>query len=106
MIALKKPYKGKNIKKSTGRLLRHLEQKKPDPLLYVLTLSGNKEEQLDIYPALVYLQNNYILDDLCIVGFAAGKSEAYELVAKMAEDACREMGYPNIRGYLEKKERR
>ena len=106
MNALKEPYRGETLTKSTKRLLHDLARHRPEPFLYVLTLSGNREEQLDIYPGLVYRQKNCILDELCIVGLAHGKSEAFDLAAKMAEDACRETGRPDIRAYLEKKERR
>ncbi len=105
MPYLKELYRSPSLKKNNRQILRDLRRKKPDPSLYVLTISASEHEQLDIYPGAVYRQDNRYLEELLIIGFAFGRAEAYELVAGITEEALASTGSCDIRSYLAGKDR-
>ena len=104
MRHLKEMYLCPILKGRGTKLIKRLEKKKTDPGVYVLTLAMSEKEQIDIYPAYVYQQDAPILTDLPVIGFAAGKSAAMELVRQIAEEADAGGYSGEIRKYILAKE--
>ncbi len=75
-------YTGSSVKNSS-RIRRRLEHGKPVPGIYLITLSDNPRNLLEILPALTLVQESAA--DMCpeIVGIAKGKEEAMELITDM-----------------------
>lgn len=75
-------YTGSGVKNSS-RIRRRLEHGKPVPGIYLITLSDNPRNLLEILSALTLIQESAA--DMCpeIVGIAKGKEEAMDLVTEM-----------------------
>lgn len=75
-----------------------------DAGVFLITLSANENEQLDIIRA-GELKKKFV-NDRCglIVGMAVTKTESYELVARMANDVLAATGNCDIRKYFETEE--
>lgn len=69
--------------------------------IYLLTLSGNPSDLLDIIPAAMLLQKSFY--GICpkIIGMANGKEEALEMVRSLIDAVYRETGTFEIAEYLE-----
>ena len=91
-------YIGPGIK-NIPRIRRRLEHGKPVPGIYLITLSDNPRNLLEILPALTLIQESAA--DLCpeIVGIAKGKDEAMDLVTEMIQTIYSETGGFEIKEY-------
>ncbi len=96
-------YVGKNAKKREAKIRRDLESGKSLPGVYFVTYADNKDNQLEIYPAVSLLKLK-IEHDSCpeIIGISRGHREAVKIVAGLADTAYRIEGCKSIRDYLEK----
>jgi len=67
---------------------RDLKKGKADFECYIVSISADPREQLDIMHSEVFL-SRYVPDreDRLIAGLAAGKTDAVNLIAKMAEES-------------------
>ena len=84
-------YRGTSIKK--------LIQGKPVPGIYLITLSENPHNQLEILSALTLVQETAARICPEIVGIAKGKEEALELITDMVQTIYEETGELNIKEY-------
>ena len=85
----------KNISKIRLKLI----QGKPVPGIYLITLSENPHNQLEILPALTLVQETAARICPEIVGIAKGKEEALELITDMVQTIYKETGELNIKEY-------
>ena len=75
------------------------------PGIHLITLASNGTDQLDILP-LYYLKQKELRDRLPVVaGFANGREEALEVVARMMTDAFRHTGTCDVRTWLPEADR-
>lgn len=91
-------YKGAGVRNVTGIRLK-LIQGKPVPGIYLITLSENPHNLLEILPALTLVQETAARICPEIVGIAKGKDEAVELVTEMIQTVYEETGNLNIKEY-------
>lgn len=91
-------YIGPEIK-NISRIRRRLEHGKPVPGIYLITLSENPCNLLEILPALTLIQESAA--DMCpeIVGIAKGKEDAMDLVTEMIQTIFSETGGFEIKEY-------
>lgn len=68
--------------------------------LYLITLSNNDSDQLEIIHNSLLKQRLYRKLDLRIVGFANSKEEATDLVIDMLNETIESTGSCNIKDYL------
>lgn len=68
--------------------------------LYLITLSNNDSDQLDIIHNSLLKQRLYRKLDLRIVGLANSREEATELVIDMLNETIESTGHCNIKDYL------
>lgn len=91
-------YKGTTVKNVTGIRLK-LIQGKPVPGIYLITLSENPHNLLEIVPALTLIQETAARMCPEIIGIAKGKEEAMELIQEMVQTVYKETGSFNIKEY-------
>lgn len=68
--------------------------------VYVITLSANPANQLDIFESSSLMNKRYPKDDLVVVGIAKGYDDALELVNKMAQKTVDITGDTDIRAFV------
>lgn len=91
-------YRGASIK-NISKIRLKLIQGKPVPSIYLITLSENPHNQLEILPALTLVQETAARICPEIVGIAKGKEEALELITDMVQTIYEETGELNIKEY-------
>ena len=70
--------------------------------LHFITLSDNKKDLFDIYPAAVFKQKSIRRSDRVILGIAESSKAATALIEQMINDCLRNSGdLSDIRGYYE-----
>lgn len=68
--------------------------------VYVITISANEQDQLDIYHSKYLIQKYYKERPPYIVGITRKQSEAYSLVEQMMQECVTARGDANVRMYL------
>ena len=96
-------YVGESIQTKEYDIVRKVHNAKVVPNLYLLALSTNSDNMLDLIPQWEALQKSYPKETLRIVGLANGKKEAIRLVQKIIQDSMQETGLADVRPYLEQK---
>lgn len=91
-------YRGADIRNMSWIRLK-LDQGKPVPGIYLITLSENPHNLLEILPSLTLIQKTAA--HLCpeIVGVASSKDEAMDLIASMVQNIYEETGELKIKEY-------
>lgn len=93
-------YVGKSIAEEYENIKGDIENGNARPGIYIVSLSDNPVEQLDITPAFIYLMNIEYHKEPVIVGIAGGKAEAEAMVAQMAADIYSETNKVDFRSYF------
>lgn len=91
-------YRGTNVKNVTSIRLK-LIQGKPVSGIYLITLSENPHNVLEILPALTLVQETAARMCPEVVGIARSKDEALELITNMVQTIYEETGELNIKEY-------
>ena len=89
--------KGKNIEKLVSKIKNH-------PLwtgAYLLTLSRNSSDQIDIFDVRQLQQSFYRNHTLRVVGIAKNYDDALNLIQQITEDCLANKGDCNLKEYLE-----
>jgi hypothetical protein len=92
-------YIGESVKNPV-KIQTKINKGRPVPGIYLVTLSDNPGNLMEIIPAVMLVQKTAY--DLCptVIGMAKGKEEALELVQKMIEDVYGETGGFEIEKYM------
>jgi len=94
-------YLGESISgKKLDKIKKKLENK---PLLsgvYLVTLSRNASDQLEIYHAGQLAQSYYQKNPPCVVGIAGSRDEALALVKRIVGECLRARGDCKLKEYL------
>ena len=85
--------------KNPKRIIKKINNGKLSLGYHVITFAKDPE-QLDIIPSYVLMQQVYQEMDIEVVGLAKDLDSAYELVAKMTQDALDKTGDCNIKSFL------
>lgn len=91
---------GPKAEKKRRKLIDAVKSRKKLLGAYVITLSVNPRELLDIIPVSMIGNPGCTADNLYIIGIADGKEEAFSLVEKIVDYIYRETGKLNIREYF------
>lgn len=93
-------YTGERAAKKKETLIQKIESGKTPVNTYLLTLPPGEANQLEILPVwnLKFWCGAYSCP--LIVGLGCGKSEAFALVQRIAEDVLRQTGSVDLRGYF------
>lgn len=73
--------------------------------IYVITLSSNPQNLLDIIPSWELMQKYYPKEGLVVVGVEKGYENAMELAGRIVSDVFQKTGNLNIREYFLKQHR-
>ncbi|WP_283683946.1 hypothetical protein [Parablautia sp. Marseille-Q6255] len=93
-------YLGATVKKKKDILIQKIEEGKTTVNIYLITLSGNERNQLEIIPTW-NLRFWYTRENCpCIVGLSFGWSEACGLVAQIVQEAYEKTGGTDLRSFF------
>ena len=93
-------YLGDGAERQEQKIRKDMEQGKLRWHVYVLMLSTNPKNQLDILPSAFLRQSYYQRQELWVAGLALGREEALEVLQRIASDAVRETGKADLRAFL------
>lgn len=90
---------GKNVR-DLERIQEKLENRRLVPGIYLLVLSENPQNIMELFPAVTLLQRTAA--DLCpeIIGIALGKEEAVSLAEEIIRQVYEETGDVQVKEYL------
>ena len=91
----KKLYMDEKVAKKPGRYRRIISEKKIVKKCYCITLPENQQNCMDIYDSREFWFKYRRQMGLEIIGMAADRESAFELVGKIAEDILNEYGELN-----------
>lgn len=100
MLFHNKLYVDEEMSKQKTKIIRKLKHNKETFGVYVITLSMNPEDELDIFPSYVLRQKEYISKDIIAVGIASDREKAMELLVQMTDDCFNEMGEISFRQFF------
>ena len=100
MYWCKKLYIGETAAAKQKEILKSLKHRKWTMGIYVITLSENKNNLLDIYESIQFKQPYFRKKKLEIVGVASGKKEAFALVTKIIDDVYTSTGSFKVREFF------
>lgn len=96
-------YVADSIGATQYKIIEKVHKSKLVPNLYLIALSANPDNMLDLIPEWEALQKGYPRDELRVVGIATGKKEAVAMVACIVEDAVAHTGHADVRPFLKMK---
>jgi hypothetical protein len=96
----RKLYIGETARKKRYQIVWKVKHRAGMLGVYLITLSSNEENLLDIFDSSILLQPYYKKEDIFIVGIACGYDEAIEIVTRIIDELYRETGDFKIRQYL------
>ena len=100
MYWCKNLYIGETATQNQKEIIKALKHKKWSMGIYVITLSENEHNLLDIYETIQFEQPYYRKKKLNIVGVAVSKKEAFALVTNIIEDVYTLTGSFKVREYF------
>lgn len=96
-----KLYLGESISESKlDKIKRQLEKQPLFSTVYLLTVSRNQSDQLDILAAKQLVQNYYKKYPAYVVGIAADYNEAVALVQKILQECLQARGDCSLKEYI------
>ena len=98
-----KLYTGQNASLIYDRIYKSVEEEQYVPGIYLITLSRNPVEQLEIYDSIQLVQPAFKKRLMPIIGIAAGKEEAMKLFVNIASDVLKKTNGLQIRRYFEER---
>ena len=93
-------YTTEKTKKMLPRIMRKIRSRKLQPGIWILTISSNRQNLLDIFHSIHYMQPMFEHLNPDIVGIAESEDAAKELLIRMTEDMYRETGNFDVRTYF------
>lgn len=103
MIWYKDLYVGYNLLERKREVIRKVKKGKAQFNVYVITLSQNDHDLLEIYPSNVLIQKYYKNSDLVVVGIAYGKEEAMDMLKLLFDDCMADTGGVQVKEYIVEK---
>ena len=98
-------YLDEDLKKREKGIRHKLNEGKVDLGHYLVTLAWNKEDHLDVIST-NFLSQKALYDRLpMVVGLAASRKRALEMVVRICDDCLKETGGTEIRAFLEEEDR-
>jgi hypothetical protein len=89
-----------NISINKKEIIRKLEENEWQLEVYVITLSNNPHNQLEIYNSAILLQKSVDKKDILVVGITKGYNEALELVEKIMKEVYDNTKETDIKAYI------
>lgn len=86
--------------KDLMRIKKDLRENPVAAKLYLITLSSNEQEQLDIYDAKYLIQKYYSENPPYVIGIANDKGGAIAVVERLMQECVANRGDANLRAYI------
>ena len=100
MRICKKLYYGESAKKQNKELLKNIKRKNWQFGVYVIALSENENNLLDVYETVWFEQKFYGKKKIEVVGIAFGREEAMNLVKDIIDEVYKRTGGFNVREFF------
>lgn len=100
MIFFEDLYLGETVAPKKNQILKKLNKNDKIPDLYLITISMQSDNMLDLIPQWEVLQKGYPKDEIRVVGLANGKKEAMAVVQIIVEQSMKETGSADVREFL------
>lgn len=100
----KNMYVQEELRKKQRKIVKNLEAKKFQINMYLIALSVNNGNHLEIINSMFLLQKDYPLEDYLVVGLAKSHEEAMEIVEKITQEVYDSTNGADIRSYILRKE--
>ena len=88
------------VKDRKEEIINNLEQDKWQFEKYLIALTKNESNHLEIFHSVLLIQKTMPKEDLFVVGITNGYLEALELVEKIVQEVYDETGGTDIRKYI------
>ncbi len=82
------------------KIMKKLQENRLQPEVYVITLAGGKQNNLEFYSSMLLKQHIFDKMELFVVGIADGYMDALYMVERITDDVFRKTGDAEIRRYL------
>ena len=93
-------YVSENWVNKKKKIMKKLKENRLQPEVYVITLAGGMQNNLEFYSSMLLKQHLFEKKELFVVGIADGYMDALDMVERITEDVFRETGDAKIRRYL------
>lgn len=93
-------YVSESAKDREKKIITGIRRHKLQFGVYVIALSANGRDLLDLIPSYMLSENSYKGRDIRILGLAVGKEDARELAASMIMDVYEQTGDFDVRGHF------
>jgi len=100
MVFYKSFYAGESISEKKEKVKWKILHNAGQLEVYVIALSSNPENLMDIIPSWELMQKHYPSQDMLIIGVDKGYENAMELAGKIVVDVFQKTGNLNIRDYF------
>lgn len=97
-------YTTEKTKRHLPMIMHKVRKKKLQTGITLITLAANKENLLDIFQSIYYIQPMFSKLNPDIVGIAENEDAAKELVVKILQDTYEKNGNFDVRAYFEFRE--
>lgn len=98
-------YMDEHIKEQSEKIIKNLENDKWQLEKYLIALTKNEANHLEIFNAVLLLQKAIQKEDVFVVGLANSYAGALELVEKITQEVYDETNGVDIRNYILRKQR-
>ncbi len=97
-------YTGESLEKKKEKIISKLSREKLQAGIFLIVLSGEENNQLEILNSNLLLQKYYPQKDYLVVGIAKGFDEALEILEQIVQEVYNETKGAEIRSYILNKE--
>ena len=80
--------------------MKKLKENRLQPGVYIITLAGGEQNNLEFYSSTLLKQRFFEKKELFVVGIADGYMDAVYMVERITDDVFRKTGETQIRRYL------
>lgn len=98
-------YLSEGFQEKKAEILDKLERKETQLNKYLVVLSKNSNNQLEIFESILLIQKIYEMDNLFVVGIADGYDGALEMIEKLTQEVYDITRGTDIRNYFLEKQR-
>lgn len=98
-------YVDEQIEEKQEEIIKKIEKDKRQLETYLIALTKNESNHLEIFHSLLLVQKMMEKKDLFVVGISKGYAKALELVEKITQEVYDETSGTDIRNYILKKQR-
>lgn len=95
-----KMYLGSRVSDKAEKIKEKLLKNEFMPFIHVITLPVGEDGILEIYPAYILRQEAYQSRGIKIVGIAADRGEAYNMVQQIVDECMKYTGTVDLKNYL------